>query len=66
MNMDQQAVTNDVANVTEAATFPSIAEQVYPENGGELFFGFVSPVGTDEQRVVDEFRKQLCARGYCG
>jgi len=41
-----------------------IADRIYPENGGEIFFGFVSPVGTNEQVVVDEFVTQLKARDY--
>ena len=42
----------------------AIENEVYPDNGGELFFGFVSPVGTSEQRVVDEFTRELKGRGY--
>lgn len=37
---------------------------LYPENGGELFFALVSPVGTNEQAMMDEFITQLKARDY--
>jgi deoxycytidylate deaminase len=37
---------------------------LYPQNGGELVFAFVSPLGTDEQSVMDEFTTQLKARDY--
>lgn len=56
---------HDCVAATEVMDEPrTIAEQVYPKNGGELFFGFVSPVGTNEQRVVDEFTRELRGRSY--
>lgn len=42
----------------------SFSQMVFPSNGGEVFFGFVSPAGTDEQTVVDEFVTHLKARDY--
>lgn len=44
--------------------FPLIAESIYPPNGGELYFGFVSPLGTDVQPVRDALDTSLKARMY--
>jgi deoxycytidylate deaminase len=39
-------------------------QRVYPNNGGELFFAFVSPSGTNEKKIMDEFESHLKARDY--
>jgi len=61
---EEPTVAAPGAESLERNTLPELADILYPQNGGELFFAFVSPVGTDEQSVVDEFTKQLLARNY--
>jgi deoxycytidylate deaminase len=63
-NLESPSIEPAPKPATNPPSPASIAELIYPPNGGEIFIGFVSPVGTNEQRVVDEFTRELKARDY--
>lgn len=48
----------------ELPALPEISREIYPDSGGELFFAFVSPLGTDDDAVIDAFASPLKARDY--
>jgi len=40
------------------------SDLIYPRDGGEVFVGFVCPIGTDEQSVAEDVQAAFASHGY--